>query len=235
MALVEAAGRTPVLVVVDHTPVAVLTLTDRLRPFARETVADLAALTGADPLLLTGDGGGPARAVAAATGIHRVRARLLPADKLEVVRTHQAAGRRVLLVGDGVNDAPALAAADVGVALGRHGADLALQSADAVVLADDLAVVPALIMLARRARRVVVGNLVLATTVITILSAWNFTVGLPLPLAVAGHEGSTVLVGLNGLRLLRHTAWPTAAGRRPRLPNPRRHPSGAAGPRPGPP
>jgi heavy metal translocating P-type ATPase len=233
MALVEAAGRTPVLVVVDHTPVAVLTLTDRLRPFARETVADLAALTGADPLLLTGDGGGPARAVAAATGIHRVHARLLPADKLDVVRTHQAAGRRVLLVGDGVNDAPALAAADVGVALGRHGADLALQSADAVVLADDLAVVPALIMLARRDRRVVVGNLVLATTVITILSAWNFTVGLPLPLAVAGHEGSTVLVGLNGLRLLRHTAWPTAAGRRPRLPNPRRHPPAPAGPRAG--
>jgi len=229
MALVEAAGRTPVLVVVDHVPVAVLTLTDRLRPPARDTVADLAALTGTDPLLLTGDGVGPSRAVAAATGIQRVHARLLPADKLNLVRAHQAAGRRVLLVGDGVNDAPALAAADVGIALGRHGADLALQTADAVVLADDLALAPALIVLARRARRAVIGNLVLAATVITILSAWTFTVGLPLPLAVAGHEGSTVLVGLTGLRLLRHSAWPIAAGRRPRLPNPRRHPSGPVG------
>jgi P-type E1-E2 ATPase len=169
--------------------------------------------------------------VATGTGIHRVHARLLPADKLDVVRAHQAAGRRVLLVGDGVNDAPALAAADVGIALGRHGADLALQTADAVVLADDLAPIPALITLARRARRVVIGNLVLAATVITILSAWNFAVGLPLPLAVAGHEGSTVLVGLNGLRLLRSAAWPatawpaTAGGRRPRLPNPRRRTS----------
>jgi hypothetical protein len=89
-----------------------------------------------------------------------------------------------------------------------------------VVLADDLAPIPALITLARRARRVVIGNLVLAATVITILSAWNFTIGLPLRLAVAGHEGSTVLVGLNGLRLLRHAARPTAAHGRHRPPPP---------------
>ncbi len=201
---------------------AVLTLSDRLRPGAADTVADLASLTGNDPLLLTGDADGPARAVAAAAGIRVVHARLLPEDNLDLVRAAQADGRRVLLIGDGVNDAPALAAADVGIALGRHGADLALQTADAVLLADDLAGVAALLTLARRARRVVVVNLSFAATVIAVLSAWDLTVGLPLPLGVAGHEGSTVIVGLNGLRLLRNSAWPRRGDRPPPVPRPRR-------------
>jgi P-type E1-E2 ATPase len=206
-AAVEVAGRTAVIVAVDDVPAAVLALTDRLRPAARNAVATLAALTGSDPILLTGDAEGAAHAIAAEAGIARVHAGLLPADKTERVRAEQAAGSRVLVVGDGVNDAPALAAANCGVAMGRHGSDLALETADAVVVRDDLATVPAVVALSRRARHVVRTNLVIAATFITVLSLWDLLGRLPLPLGVLGHEGSTVLVGLNGLRLLRPAAW----------------------------
>ncbi|TFV91099.1 heavy metal translocating P-type ATPase [Blastococcus sp. CT_GayMR16] len=203
----EASGRTAVVVVLDDLPVGVLGLADRLRPDARATVAALTALTGTTPVLLTGDNRGAARGLAEEVGIPDVRAGLLPADKVEQVRGLQAAGHRVLLVGDGVNDAPAMAAADLGVAMGRHGSDLALETSDAVIVRDELAILPKIIDLSGRAHRVVKANLVFAATVITVLVTWDLIWILPLPLGVAGHEGSTIVVGLNGLRLLRGAAW----------------------------
>ncbi|MFE1943712.1 heavy metal translocating P-type ATPase [Streptomyces massasporeus] len=207
----EESGRTAVLVVVDGTPAGLLGIADRLRPDAAATVASLARLTGSAPVLLTGDNPRAAAHLAAEARIDDVRAGLLPQDKLDAVRELESAGRKVLVVGDGVNDAPALAAAHTGIAMGRAGSDLALETADAVVVRDELAAVPATVALSRRARRLVVQNLVIAGVFIAGLVVWDLAGDLPLPLGVAGHEGSTVLVGLNGLRLLREGAWQRAA------------------------
>ncbi|MFF7376746.1 heavy metal translocating P-type ATPase [Streptomyces massasporeus] len=207
----EESGRTAVLVVVDGTPAGLLGIADRLRPDAAATVASLARLTGSAPVLLTGDNPRAAAHLAAEAGIDDVRAGLLPQDKVDAVREMESTGRKVLVVGDGVNDAPALAAAHTGLAMGRAGSDLALETADAVVVRDELAAVPATVALSRRARRLVVQNLVIAGVFIAGLVVWDLAGELPLPLGVAGHEGSTVLVGLNGLRLLREGAWQRAA------------------------
>ncbi|MEU3604208.1 heavy metal translocating P-type ATPase [Streptomyces sp. NPDC035033] len=207
----EESGRTAVAVVRDGEPVGVLGVADRLRPDAAATVAALTRLTGRAPTLLTGDNERAARHVAERVGITDVRAGLLPEEKVAAVRAWEAEGRRVLVVGDGVNDAPALAAAHSGIAMGRAGSDLALETADAVVVRDELAAVPAVVALSRAARRLVVQNLVIAGAFIAVLVAWDLLGTLPLPLGVAGHEGSTVLVGLNGLRLLRSAAWPGPA------------------------
>jgi heavy metal translocating P-type ATPase len=203
----EAEGSTVVAVIADGSPVGLLAISDRLRPDAAATVARLAELTGRPPVLLTGDHAGAATRVADAVGITDVRSGLLPDAKAAAVRELQAAGHRVLLVGDGVNDAPALATADTGVALGGRGIALAVETADAVVVRDDLTTLPNLLGLSRRARRVVLANIAIAATVIAGLVTWDLVGTLPLPLGVAGHEGSTVVVALNGLRLLRAAAW----------------------------
>jgi cation-transporting P-type ATPase J len=140
-------------------------------------------------------------------GITTVHAGLLPEDKVIAVQDLQRQGLPVLLVGDGVNDAAAIAAADVGVAMGGVGSDLTLATADAVVVRDDLSALPSVIELSRRARRVVKQNLAIAATVIVVLVTVDLLGTLPLPLGVLGHEGSTVLVALNGLRLLSKRAW----------------------------
>ncbi|MFH9059611.1 heavy metal translocating P-type ATPase [Streptomyces coeruleorubidus] len=207
----EESGRTAVLVLVDGVPAGLLGIADRLRPDAAATVAALTTLTGTAPTLLTGDNPAAAAHLAAEAGIDDVRAGLLPQDKLTAVQEMEGAGRKVLVVGDGVNDAPALAAAHTGIAMGRAGSDLALETADAVIVRDELAAVPTTVALSRRARRLVVQNLVIAGVFIAGLVVWDLAGNLPLPLGVAGHEGSTVLVGLNGLRLLRESAWQRAA------------------------
>ncbi|MEV0126295.1 heavy metal translocating P-type ATPase [Streptomyces sp. NPDC050703] len=207
----EDAGRTAVVVLRDGEPVGLIGIADRLRADAAATIAALTRLTGRTPVLLTGDNERAAERLAAEVGITDVRARLLPQDKVAAVKAWEAEGRRVLVVGDGVNDAPALAAAHCGVAMGRAGSDLALETADAVVVRDELTAIPAVVRLSRTARRLVVQNLAIAAVFIAVLVTWDLAGTLPLPLGVAGHEGSTVIVGLNGLRLLREAAWPRGA------------------------
>ncbi|MBT2381879.1 heavy metal translocating P-type ATPase [Streptomyces sp. ISL-111] len=207
----EDGGRTAVLVQRDSLAVGVLGIADRLRPDAAATVAALATLTGSVPMMLTGDNPRAAVRLAGEVGISDVRAGLLPQDKVTAVQEQEKAGRKVLVIGDGVNDAPALAAAHTGIAMGRAGSDLALETADAVIVRDELATVPTLISLSRAARRLVVQNLIIAAVFISGLVIWDLAGHLPLPLGVLGHEGSTVIVGLNGLRLLRDTAWNRAA------------------------
>ncbi|MDA3626410.1 heavy metal translocating P-type ATPase [Saccharopolyspora sp. WRP15-2] len=200
----EDAGHTAVIVTVDDAVVGTLGIADRLRPDAAGAVAALRDLTSAEPVLLTGDNERTAAQVAGEVGISDVRAGLLPADKVAAVRE---SAQPTMVIGDGVNDAPALAAAHCGVAMGRAGSDLTLQTADVVVVRDELAAVPKVVDLSRRARRLVQQNLVIAGAFITVLVVWDLVGNLPLPLGVAGHEGSTIIVGLNGLRLLSERAW----------------------------
>src|SRR4051812_42197614 len=154
----QAQGHTAVVVALDGRPVGVLAVADQLRPEAAAVVDALRAATGVEPVLLTGDNPRAAASLAGRVGLTDVRAGLLPEDKVAAVRELQAQGRRVLLLGDGINDAAAIATADVGVAMGGVGSDLALSTADAVVVRDDLTTLPAVIQLSRRARPGVVQN-----------------------------------------------------------------------------
>ena len=198
---------TVVDVFVDDHLAGTITLEDALRPDAATTIARIGAITSHPVHLLTGDNRCTAADIAARIGITEVHSRLLPAEKAAAVRRLEDDGIQVLVVGDGVNDAPALASATIGIAMGRHGSDLALETADAVVIRDDLSTIPSAIELSRSAHRFIVANLIIAGTFIAVLVIWDLIATLPLPLAVAGHEGSTVIVGLNGLRLLRERAW----------------------------
>jgi P-type E1-E2 ATPase len=200
-----AGSGTVVVVSRAGKPIATLSMTDEIRAVAADAVAALTALTGTTPVLLTGDNRIAADEVARQVGITDVRADLLPEDKVAAVDQLTASGRRVAVVGDGINDAPALTAAHTGIAMGGRGADLTLHAADAVIVRDDLNTIASAIALSRRARRVVTANLVIAAVFIAGLVTWDLIGHLPLPLGVAGHEGSTIIVGLNGLRLLRNS------------------------------
>src|SRR6478736_5379769 len=143
----EDAGSTAIVVVVDGVPVGILGLVDTVREGTKDVVRATTALTSAPPVLLTGDNQRAATRLATDVGIDDVRADLLPDDKVAEVRRLQADGHRVLLVGDGINDAPAMATAHTSIAMGRSGADLTLETADAVTVRDELATIPAVVAL----------------------------------------------------------------------------------------
>jgi len=151
--------------------------------------------------MLTGDQEAVAAAIAAEAGIDEFRASLLPEDKVQAIRQLKTEGT-VMMIGDGVNDAPALATAHLGVAMGAAGTDVAMETADVVLMGDKLENIDSLLRTARHTRRVLQQNLTFAGGVIIILVAAALGFELPLPIGVIGHEGSTVLVCLNGLRLL---------------------------------
>lgn len=202
VAAFEAEGLTVAVVIADKRPLGAFGLTDAVRPDAAQAITTLKAQLGTEPRLLTGDHPAAAQRVAAAVGLRDAEATLLPGDKAD-----RLAGTRTLYCGDGINDAPALAASHVGAAMGGTASDLALQSADMVLVGRRLTALPAAIDLARKARRVARVNLAFAATVIAVLAAWDLFGELPLVLGVAGHELSTVVVGLNGLRLLSRRHW----------------------------
>lgn len=210
---VEDQGETAVLVMADGRPLGVLGVADRIRPQARAVVEALRAQGIRRIVMLTGDNERVAAAVAAEAGVDEFRANLLPADKLKAIEELERAYGPVAMVGDGINDAPALARASLGVAMGGAGNDAALESADVVLMSDDLARLTDAFRLGRLARKVVAQNLAFAVSVIAMLATLSLMGSLTLPLAVVGHEGSTILVAVNGLRLL-------LAGRRRPLPAP---------------
>jgi len=178
-----------------------IAVADKVRAEAPAMIARLRELGVKRIAMLTGDGKRVAAAVAKACGVDEVHADLLPQDKVRVITKLKEAGRTAM-IGDGVNDAPALATADVGVAMGAAGTDVAMETADVVLMSDALDGIPYTLALSRRTRTVVFQNLTFALGVIVVLIISALGFHLPLPLGVVGHEGSTVLVCLNGLRLL---------------------------------
>jgi Cd2+/Zn2+-exporting ATPase len=154
-------------------------------------------------VMITGDHSRTAQAVSVLVGTDRVHAKLLPEEKSAVLKALREERGPVAMIGDGVNDAPALAAADVGIALGAAGTDVALETADVVVMGEDLEGIPYARELSLRARRVVIQNLVFSSGVMLILVILALTGSINLPAGVVGHEGSTIVVIANGLRLLR--------------------------------
>jgi Zn2+/Cd2+-exporting ATPase len=180
----------------------VLAIADMLRPNVAQTIGRIKAAGVQRIVMLTGDNAQVAAAIARQSGVDAYYAELLPQDKMRLLHELAATYGPVAMVGDGVNDAPALAAADIGIAMGAAGTDVALETADIVLMSDDLGKIPYVIGLSRQTRKTLVQNLVFAIGVIVVLVGAVLGVGLALPLSVIGHEGSTVLVSLNGLRLL---------------------------------
>ncbi|MCW5941846.1 MAG: cation-translocating P-type ATPase [Fimbriimonadaceae bacterium] len=177
-------------------------LRDQARPEAAAAVQELRSLGVRRIVMVTGDTEHTARAVAQAVGVEEVHAGLLPGDKTRIIEEMVASKHHVMMVGDGVNDAPSLATAHLGVAMGGLGSDVALEAADVVLMSDRLSGLSDLIRLGRRTRTIIRMNLLFAGGVIVALTLFSLFAKLPLPIAVIGHEGSTVIVILNGLRLL---------------------------------
>ena len=210
MDAMQDAGKTGMLVgeiigeQLEHATVRYLgfiAVADQVRPEAPAIIARLRELGVKRVVMITGDGPRVAAAVAKKCGIDEVHADLLPQDKVRVIQKLKEAGRTAM-VGDGINDAPALATADVGMAMGAAGTDVAMETADVVLMSDALEGVPYTLAISKRTRRVVYQNLAFALSVIVVLIISALGLNLSLPFGVVGHEGSTVLVCLNGLRLL---------------------------------
>jgi Zn2+/Cd2+-exporting ATPase len=205
----EGRGATVVLVG-DDAFRGYIALRDRVRPEAAAAVRFLRQL-GVDPIVgLSGDSRATADAVAAVVGVDEMHAGLYPEDKVRRVKELASSHGVVAMVGDGVNDAPALAVANVGIAMGGIGSDVALETADVVLSKDDVGMVPYAVALGRRSLRIIHQNLAIALTVIVVLVLSDLFGLISLPWGVVGHEGSTLLVTLNGLRLLRRIERPTA-------------------------
>ncbi len=192
----DATAKAPVLVI------GVMAFADTLRPEAPAVISRLREIGIQHIVMLTGDNAGVGEAIGNQAGVDEVRAELMPQDKVTLVRDLEQRYGAVAMVGDGVNDAPALATATLGIAMGGAGTDVALETADVVLMSDDLRKIPYALSLGRRARRTLIANLLISLGMIVVMVTSIVTVGLALPLAVVGHEGSTVLVSLNGLRLL---------------------------------
>lgn len=202
--LLEQEGKTVVWVARAQQAIGVVAIADRVRPEAARAIAQLKKLGIEQIVMLTGDNHRTARSIAQAIGVDRVYAELLPEDKLQKIRQLQSQYKTVAMVGDGINDAPALAQASVGIAMGVAGSDVALETADIVLMADRLEKIAVAIQLGRRSHRVVQQNIGFAIGFMMLLIAINFAGNITLPIGVVGHEGSTVLVILSGLRLLRN-------------------------------
>lgn len=198
----ESEGKTVVWVALAGDLLGLIAVADIVRPTAAQTITRLKQLGVEHVVMLTGDNPRTASSIAAQVGVDQVYAELLPEDKVGVIRNLQQQYQTVAMVGDGINDAPALAQATVGIAMGAAGSDVALETADIVLMGDRLERLEHAIRLGRRAQRIVKQNIIFALSFVVMLLILNFAGNITLPFGVLGHEGSTVIVTLSGLRLL---------------------------------
>lgn len=197
----EKSGHSAVILMDARGPKALFAVADSLRPEAREAVSALSAL-GIDTLMLTGDNAFAAAAAGRAAGIDRIESGLLPQEKLARLKA-LAEGGCVAMIGDGINDAPALARADIGIAMGAMGTDTAIETSDVALMDDDLRKVPAFIRLSRATRRVLFQNIALALSIKLAFVLLTLAGAGTLWMAVLADVGASLLVTLNGLRMLR--------------------------------
>jgi Cd2+/Zn2+-exporting ATPase len=200
---IERAAQTAVIVATEHHVLGIIALADVLRPTARRALQALRRL-GITPVMLTGDNRLTAERIGSEIGIDSIRAELLPEDKLAAIRTLQQGGRAVGMLGDGINDAPALAQAEIGFAMGAAGSDTAIETADVALMDDDLNKLPAFIELSRATRRVLIQNISAALAIKAAFFAMALLGTASLWMAVFADVGASLLVVFNGLRLLRH-------------------------------
>lgn len=201
----EKEGKTTMVVRREREYLGVLALADTVRPQVSQVMDQLKAQGVRELVMLTGDNPQAASRIARQAGVTRVEASLLPEDKLVIIDQMKDTYGSVGMVGDGVNDAPALAAATVGIAMGGAGSAAALETADVALMADDLSKLPFAVGLGKATRRIIAQNLAIAIGVIVLLIFTSVLGLLPLSSAVFLHEGSTLLVVLNALRLLRYS------------------------------
>ncbi len=200
--MLEGDGKTSMLVAKDGVMVGVIAVRDEPREAAKATVAALRRLGVKRTVMLTGDNRRVAEALGRELGIDEVHAELLPEDKVARIKALQERFGKVVMVGDGVNDAPAMATADVGIAMGGAGTDVALETADIALMADDLSKLPYAVSLSRASRRMIVQNLVISLGVIALLVPSALLGFASIGIAIVLHESSTLVVVANALRLL---------------------------------
>ena len=204
-----AAGKTPMIVAVDQTVVGVVAVADKIRQNAPEMVARLHRAGVEKVVMLTGDTRLVAEAIGKATGIDEIHASLLPEDKLDAVTELQRQGHTIAMVGDGVNDAPALAAANIGVAMGAAGSAVAVETADIALMGDNLLKLPEAIGLAKRTVAVMRQNIAIALITVVLLLAGVFARGVTMSIGMLVHEASVLVVIANAMRLLHNTRGST--------------------------
>ena len=198
----QAQGRSVSLLVRDGEVLALLAVADTVKGHAREALAELKAM-GVATVMLSGDQPAAAQAVGRAVGVGQAVGGLLPQDKLARIAALRAAHGPTAMVGDGINDAPALASADLGVAMGGAGTDIAMEAADVVVMNDDLRRLPELLRLSRRVHGVLWQNIALALGIKAVFLVLALAGGATMWMAVFADMGASLLVVANGLRLLR--------------------------------
>jgi len=186
--------------------IARILLKDQIRTESRPILEKLKSI-GVRTVMLTGDRSGAAESVGREIGIGEVKAGLKPEDKVAAIRTYANEGHKVAMVGDGVNDAPSLAAAFVSVAMGARGSDAALEQSEVVLMKDRIENFLAAIDLSNRARRIIRQNLAIALGTVLLMALAAILGWIPLSIGVFAHEGSTVVVCLNSMRLLFHRDW----------------------------